>query len=219
MLSFLDSAVRFALGLITGDWKSSLANVISHFGNTLKSEYRYWHAVMSRAIAGWRVLTRGILRFLAGFQRFAFAVFAYLAYLVRHVIPALARAILVLGRKLESDIANTIGTLRHDIASAIAVERKFAESVLKWVNVHVLRYLYRLVKPAVDWVAHEGASVWHYFTHPDKFAEFLFWHLVAMLERQAWNAGKRLGRFFLALIVHNVVKFATLVESIVDAVL
>jgi hypothetical protein len=92
--------------------------------------------------------------------------------------------------------------------------KHYIPSLLKWINTHIITPLLN----AVRWIAHEGATMWNYFTHPALFAQFLFGYLIAELERLAWATAKKLGTFFLALIIHNLRTFVMLVEDIFNAV-
>lgn len=69
------------------------------------------------------------------------------------------------------------------------------------------------------WINKEGRLVYCYITHPSKLAALVFDALIVELERQAWSVGERLGKFFLSLILHNIKRFALLVEDILDAIL
>ena len=85
---------------------------------------------------------------------------------------------------------------------------------LRWVSTHIIKPL--LV--AWHWVIHEGAIVWHYLTHAADLVAFFWDALIAKLEHEAWNVADKLGTFFLALIVKNLLRFAHLIEDIIDAV-
>jgi hypothetical protein len=80
------------------------------------------------------------------------------------------------------------------------------------------KYVEAPLKVAYDWVVHEGATVWHYITHPADLVDLIWDNLIAKIESSAWDVGEKLGSFFLALIIKNLDKFVTLVEDIINAV-
>lgn len=92
--------------------------------------------------------------------------------------------------------------------------KHFIPGLFKWINTNIVAPLLSVV----HWVTHEGAVIWNYISHPDLLAQYLFSHLVKELERLAWETGKTLGTFFLALIIHNLRRFVILIEDIVNAV-
>lgn len=67
--------------------------------------------------------------------------------------------------------------------------------------------------PAWAWTA------WWWVTHPDKLAAVLFWHLIRLLEDNAWIVAGILGKFVLALILRNARRVAGALEQIVTAIL
>lgn len=219
MFDFIENTFRTVLGFITGSWQQAIRDVVNFIHSVFTALHGYWHTVASNTINAWQVLTRDILLMIQGMQRFMLAQYAFDVLVRRRLIPALAVAITALSNRERRDIADTIKLLRAEIAAGDRKEHAYTRSVLLWVIVHVLLFLGRILATVVSWIAHEGAMMLHYFTHLDEFALLLFWHIVTTLERLAWDAAKRLGTFFLALIVHHVVRFATLIESIVDAVL
>ena len=88
----------------------------------------------------------------------------------------------------------------------------------RWVTVHIYDPLARDFLQAWHWITHEGALVFDIITHPDKLVNLIWDALTGKLEAEAWNIGDRLGKFFLSLIIHNIRKFALLMEDIIMAV-
>lgn len=101
--------------------------------------------------------------------------------------------------------------LRHDIAH-------WLDDLRHWVITDIWDPIVRVLDVAYHWVTHEGALVYHYITHPADLIDLLWEALLVKIEREAWNIGKLLGRFFLSLIIHNLKMFVLLLEDIVDAV-
>lgn len=219
MLTFIANVASTVLGFVTGSWQAAITAVINSFRDMLSTVHNYWHTVATHTISGWQVLTRDILLFVQGLQRFMLAQYAFNVLVIKHLIPNLSTAITTLSKREAKDIADTIKLLERDIKAGDAKQHAYARSILVWVVLHVLLFLFNILRTAVSWIAGNGSTMWHYFSHLDEFALLLIWHIIASLETLAWDAGARLGKFFLSLIVHNVVRFATLVESIIDAVL
>lgn len=109
---------------------------------------------------------------------------------------ALARAEWLL-RKIESEIA----------------------FVLRWVVLHIWDPLFRDVTTALQWIFRNGRILWYYITHPDKLIDLVWDALLAKLEREAWVVGHKLGQFFLGLVLHNITRFALLLEDIIVALI
>ncbi len=109
--------------------------------------------------------------------------------------------------------------LEHDVISLVARIALAVHNALAWVMTHVFIPLKRDILAAWHWITTHGELVFYYITHPDKLAALIFESLLALLEREAWNIGNRLGKFFLSLIIHNVRHFLNLMEDIITAVL
>lgn len=219
MFSFIANSFRAVLGLITGSWQSAINAVVNWINSLEHAHYGYWHTVAVHTISAWSAMARACLQLREYMQTFMFTQGLFDHLVAKQWIPWLANWITWLGGRIRQEINTTIAMLRREYKAGDAREHSYTRSVLFWVIVHVLAFLYGLVKRLFGWIDGIGATMWHYFTHLADFAELLIMALVAALERHAWDIGKLLGKFFLSLIVHNVVRFATLVETIVDAVL
>jgi hypothetical protein len=219
MFGFLANTFRSVLGLVTGSWQSAISAVVNWINQLETTHYKYWHTVSGHVAAAWQAMAGATLHLMLRMQAFM-AEQGLLDYrIVRQYIPWLANWIRWLGGRVRNEIIAAIAMLRREYKAGDAAQHAYTRSVLLWVVVHVLLFLYRLVKTVFGWINGIGNKMWHYFTHLDQFAELLFMFLVAALERHAWSIGRLLGKFFLALIVRNVVRFASLVEEIVLAIL
>jgi len=89
----------------------------------------------------------------------------------------------------------------------------------RWVIRDVWDPIWHTLAPAWHWITHEGIALWHLVTHPGLLVDWIWLHLLAKIEREAWDAGRVLGRFFLSLVFHNFKRFAVLMEDIFDAIL
>ena len=219
MLSFIGNVFGGLLGLITGSWQSAISAVVNGIRDMFRTHYLYWHTVSGRVANGWQVLTRDVLIFEQQLQKFLFAQGAFDFWIAKRQIPWLAGWIAWLGGKIQNDLRKLRRILEQEMNAGDAKQHAYTRSVLVWVIIHVLTFLYKLLLRVFSWIDGIGATMWHYFTHLADFAELLFPWLLKSLEKHAWDAARVLGEFLLALIVHNLVKFAKLLETIVDAVL
>jgi hypothetical protein len=69
------------------------------------------------------------------------------------------------------------------------------------------------------WIPHFAITAWWWVTHPSELASVLFWHLIRWAEVRAWTAGRYLGNFVLAVIVHQLRRVLWLAEHVLAAVL
>lgn len=109
-------------------------------------------------------------------------------------------------------IAARVEWLIHKIETEIAF-------VIKWVRDNIWLPLLRDIRIAWNWITTFGKVVWFYISHPDKLVDLIWDFLIAKLETEAWNIGHLLGNFFLGLVLHNIKRFALLIEDIIMAVL
>lgn len=93
---------------------------------------------------------------------------------------------------------------------------------ISWLRTHLDAFgddVARGFHDLYTWVDREGREVWYYISHPGKLVDLIWDDLISKLEGDAWNVGDKLGKFLLSLILHNIKRFALLVEDIVHAVL
>lgn len=219
MFGFIANTFRSIVGLITGSWQSAIQSVVNWVNSLENTHYGYWHTVAGHVGSAWQGMAGATLHLMQRMQAFMFAQGAFDHLVAKQWIPWLGNWIAWLGGTIRNRINATIAMLRREYKAGDAAQHAYTRSVLLWILIHVLAFLYGLVKRLFGWIDGIGATMWHYFTHLADFAELLIMFLVASLEKHAWDIGKLLGKFFLSLIIHNVVRFATLVETIVDAVL
>jgi hypothetical protein len=86
--------------------------------------------------------------------------------------------------------------------------------IIKWVTTEI----YDPLVKAVDWIAHEGATMWHYISHPADLVDLIWDDVLAKLESDAVYTAEVLGKWFLTLIVKNADEFARMIEDIIDAI-
>lgn len=219
MFGWLNSAFSTVLGLITGSWQTAISAVVQEIRDIFHAYHGYWHTISGRVITAWSDYTRANLVLDERTHDLWDAQYKWDWNISRKMIPFLANWISWLGKYHRKLINDNYWKLYADIQSARREAHSYTASVLAWVVTHVLLYLLAKIVSALDWILSAGDTMWHYFTHLAEFAELLFAFLVKSLEAHAWEVGKLLGEFFLALIVHNMVRFARLVEDIIVAVL
>lgn len=91
-------------------------------------------------------------------------------------------------------------------------------NVRRWIINDIWKPLTHDIAQAWDWITGKGETIWHYLTHPGDLVKLIWDALIANLEAEAWSIGGKLGTFFLALVVHNLPRFVSLVEDILNAV-
>jgi hypothetical protein len=211
MFGWIDRAWQWATHNLGGDvvsWVRDLVHGIwsvlqTIFGNVADA----WHVAWNAVNGLWRA---------AG--KFASEVWGAFYHLYQIIIPAIVRwakrELLSLSKFIDhvwSWAVKEVEKIYHWIAHEIA-------TLIKWVMVHIWDPLFKSIELAWKWIFHEGKILWYYITHPDKLVALIFDSLVAELESQAWKVGGLLGKFFLALVVHNLRKFVLLLEDILMAV-
>jgi len=219
MFGWLTNAFRVLTGAGAAASASSVQAALNVISTIFSTTYKYWHTVAGHVSNDWQELTRTLLYLRQNMQQYTLAQYLLDVLIVKKDIPWLANWISWLGGKVHNDLVSLQIREDHRITAGDNAQHSYTRSVLLWVVIHVLLFLTGLVRLAFSWINGIGSTMWHYFTHLADFAELLFMFLVAALEKHAWDVGGLLGKFFLSLIVKNVVRFATLVETIIDAVL
>jgi hypothetical protein len=212
MFGWIEGVFNRARGVVD----AAISNLVHA---AIRGLYGFLHSIFWNVIHGWEDFYNAVISYGTGELEFIRDVYNAFIRLFRHLIPGLNNRITIVNVTINKRITTVI----NDYNTKITNERKQRQAsilaLLRWVIAHVLNPLLKLINRLLAWVAHEGNTMWHFFTHLPAFAELLFWHLITALEHHAWDVGKYLGEFFLALIVHNIRRFALLVETIVDAIL
>lgn len=219
MFDFFANAFRTVVGLITGSWQSAITAVVNWVNSIEYAHYGYWHTVAGNVLNGWQEMTRSCLLAMQGLQSFMFAQGLFDYVISKQQIPWLANWLSWLGNKVSVDLSNAVNMLRREYRAGDQAQQDYTKSVLEWVIVHVLGFLLNILDTAIGWIDGIGSTMWHYFQDLTAFAELLFWYLIKSIETHAWDVAEVLGEFLFALVVKNLARFATLLETIVDAVL
>lgn len=219
MFGWLNSAFSTVLGLITGSWQSAVNAVVQDIRDIFHTYHGYWHSISGAVINAWSEYTRANLVLDERTHDLWDAQYKWDWNIAKKVIPFIMNWIAWLGKYHRKLINDNYWKLYNDIQSARTEAHNYTHSIFLWVVIHVLLYLLGKILSVLSWIVSAGDVMWHYFTHLAEFAELLFMFLVKSLEAHAWDIGKLLGEFFLALVVHNMVRFAKLVEEIIVAVI
>lgn len=131
--------------------------------------------------------------------------------------------------KIDSAVASWVHALIHglylflstifgDVGAAWDDLVKDGELFLSAVDV-LGDTVYDSLHDLYTWVNKYGKELVGWIEHPSTLVDLLWDDILSKLEKEAWTAGEKLGKFFLSLILHNLKRFATLLEDILDAVL
>ena len=181
--------------------------------------YSFLHTIFHDTGVAWNYLTDNAKLAWRELKSLAHEVVHGLYWIVKVLIPDLAKWAGNEFKRIEHYILSVYHTVLRLIDNAVKYAEYLVKAAEHWVITDIWDPIWRTLSQAWHWVTHEGDTLWHYLTHIGEFVD-LFWDaLLIKIEREAWNAGKLLGRFFISLIVHHVRMFATLIEDIVDAIL
>lgn len=175
-------------------------------------------AVFSHVLGAWKWFYSAVI-FLAYEEiHFAEDVYNFGRRVVAVYLPRLSHWALGWIQFLRRLIVAVYDTLTR----ALDTLRRLTYSLILALWRNVLKYVWDPLKRYADLIWHDllkwGYVAWWWITHPEELAEFLFWHVISALERHAWDAGKRLGTFGLALVRSNLHRFLILAEDIISAV-
>lgn len=211
------------LGWFVRMWQSAAGTVSDAVRNwtlqLFQGHYGYLHALFWSIRLAWDDFYNACNYLLAAGSIFIGNVYRRFQHIEVFEIPQLRVWVAAGFGKVRDRITAVQKYLVALILKYHAEDHSYTHSVLVWVIQHVLMYLLKYVLRILAWITGIGSDMWHYFTHLLDFAELLIHWLAVALEKHAWDIGRMLGTFFLALIVSNLVRFVKLIEDIVDAVL
>ena len=188
-------------------------------GDLISGVFGFIHTVFGLVGHAWGDMFHAGKWLYLGVARLGVETYQTLAKIIKQIIPDVIHWATYwvhrLGRFIEEVFhwaAHEFDVIRHWVAALFDAFRK-------WVINDVWSPIWRTLTPVFRWVTHEGATLWYFLTHPAAFVDLIWTHLLVKLEREAWNAGRLLGRFFLSLVVHNLRTFFLLIEDVIDAIL
>lgn len=201
---------------VTGRIDATVAGWVRDLVNGL---YSFLHLVFTAEGRAWADLVHTALWVGRDLTSFFGSVYRKLFQIIRQTIPA----IITEYRRLVDAATKFIQSVLSYVISEIARVTRYIDSLINgainWVIVHVYDPLARDIATAWQWITTSGRKVLYYIEHPDALAELIFDAMIAVLEREAWTVADKLGRFFLALVAKNMLRFAALIEDILDAIL
>lgn len=183
----------------------ALASVVNAiFGDVARAWHDFWAAIVAVERACWE---------------FGAAVFGLAVKVLKYWVP-----------KLIADLRAAALALWHGIdwvwAHAVSMVNDLRKLAWKWIVDlwHlVLRDVWAPLKAFADHLYHLILTwayvAWWWITHLDRLAEAMIFHIAAAIERHAWELAALLGRFFTALVLHNLRRAVMLAETILAAVL
>lgn len=181
--------------------------------------YGYLHLIFGPVITAWDKLMHAGWLVWHTLDEFTGEVVTTIARIIRQVIPAViawAKAQVARLERYATDIYNfavrELNALRQFVLNLIA-------SLTVWIVSHVYNPLKAAFDAAWHWITNEGAVVWHYISNPEDLVTLIWDHLIARLERDAWDVAGKLGKFTLSLIAHNLPRLAALIEDVLNAIL
>ncbi len=211
------------LGWLHRAWSWGVNNVGDPVASWVRDLFHgvwgFLHTIFGHVIDAWPFMWHAFRNIWRMFDSFATWVGWLFKYLYQVWIPRLYHVLL----RLYHNVLKYAQTVYHWAVRMFDWFKhwvsKLIDAVRTWVINDIWKPLYRSLLAVWHWINHEGSILWYYITHPDKLVDLVWDALIAKLETEAWNIGGKLGRFSLALIVHNLRRFLLLLEDIVNAVL
>jgi hypothetical protein len=195
------------------------ATVRSWVRELITGVYGWLHIIAGDVGSAWSVLEGKALGYWHGLTAFVNSLVAALYHLFKILLPAVIAEYRKLFGQAEKFITSVYNYVLRQVASLIQFISKSVDGLWQLVLRDVWRPLLASLTNAWKWIKTDGATVFYYISHPDKLIDLIWLYLIAKLEREAWNVGALLGKFFLSLILHNVKRLALLIEDIINAVL
>lgn len=188
-------------------------------GDLIAGVFGFLHTIFGLVGHAWEDMWHAAVWLYTGVYHLSIETYATLWHILRKVIPDVihwAWHYLQLADQYIKDVfrwaAHEFDLIRHWVAALL-------DALRHWVITDIWNPIWRTLAPAWKWITHEGLALWTLITHPGLLVDWIWNHLLVKIEREAWTAGRLLGRFFLSLIVHNIKTFAILIEDIVSAIL
>jgi hypothetical protein len=205
--------------VIAAIWDGVTDGVKAFVHFLVRGLYGYLHTLFALEWDAWsffwqmaNILANGMRGLANGLYNFGYRV-------IHGFIPWLNSLILWVYHAAIGFAQTILDTLSRYIGDVLNWARAAIDGVIRWIISNVYDPLARFISTALTWIERIGNVMWNYFTHPLALAMLLLDPLLTLLEQFAWDIASRLGKFFLSLIVRNLVQFVTLIENVIDAVL
>lgn len=210
------------------NWLDSFWNsVTGSVGNAVSSAV-HWalHAVMSVILSvfklvgsAWSALVYDVAYFHAEIDAFCKSVLDFGSYILHHVIPSLLKWAQAQLDRLSADLARIYDWAQREVNDLILRIADAVSTVENWAN----RTIWKPLKDYADQIWADlklwGYTAWYYITHPDLLAETLIFSIATSLEKHAWELAEKLGEFAVSLVMANLKRFLSLIETIISAVI
>jgi hypothetical protein len=208
--------IKHVIGIASGYVDETVRRWVSDLINGV---FGFLHTIFGYVGHAWLGMFNAAKWLYTGVVHLAIETYADFYHVLRVVIPGVVRW----ANKFIHDVWTYAINVFHWTVKQFDWFRHWVAALLdalrRWIIHNIWDPIWHALYPVIHWVMHEGATLWHYLTHPDQLVDLLWNHLLVKIEREAWTAGRLLGRFFLSLVIHNVKTFAVLMEDIVNAIL
>lgn len=175
--------------------------------------------IFSLVGASWTDYFKSHLTFFTGITHFAWRTWRHFEAILKHDFPTLWRWVRDAKTFLQRMIRLVERLALRLYHNALAFIKRVRNDIVQWVHRDIWKPLHDFSTWLKIHLIKWGYTAWYYVTHPDKLAAALFWFIVGLLEKNAWQVAPKVGTFFLTLFLHNMRRIAHVLEDIIDAAL
>jgi hypothetical protein len=208
--------IKHVLGIAAGVIDETIRTWV---GDLISGVFGFLHTVFGFVGHAWLDLFNAARWMYAGVLHLGIETYATLYHALRVVIPDVIRWA---SRFIHDVWTYAIDVFRWTIRQFDWVKHwvlALWDDLRRWVIHDIWDPIWHTLYPVWHWVVNEGKALWNLVTHPALLVDWIWEHLLVKIEREAWNAGRLLGRFFISLVFHNLKTFFVLLEDIIDAIL
>ena len=149
---------------------------------------------------------------------FGLAMYQFGGYVLHHLIPAILKWAAAQLARLSADLAKLYDYVKLAFDAAYKWIDRQIHDVTQWA----IRDIWDPLKAYADQIWSDlklwGYTAWWWITHLADLAEAMVFHIVASIEKHAFQVARMLGIFFTALIRANLKQLILLIEDIITAV-
>jgi hypothetical protein len=177
------------------------------------------YAVFGNVGAAWTLIYDGINWVWTHSGNFAVEAVAWIKQIVTVDIPAVWNRLLAYAVAFDNLISQIWDKAVAAIADAYRRALQAVNDAISWVITHVYdplkAYADQIYNDLLKW----GYAAWQLLNDPGKLAGILLGALIAAAESAFWSIAAPVGKFALSIVLGNATKFASLLETILTAVL